>query len=656
MDSHPTNKLFTPKTLVEVPSRKNTEPNSDGTKLLYNETESLFLVDGSQVKYWKVMDIATGESTRAPVDEKAYEARWLPEEPNIIIALVPCFDNSGNTHVIVYDIQKPESKWYAGRIYSKVTTLSVKCLKDGRFAFVVYGDVGINGELQNTKNYRKPTCTGLVYDIDEVRYLNQYIKPNQRRSIFYSILTKELKPEGISWKLLGGLHNALANTDLEPMAYTISEGGIAFIAGDRGEADGGWPLTPKDMRFAPNGKTLYVTAEEHARVSLYKIDLQLRTKPEMLFRGGYVDSIHLLGKDGRQLLITSSTFVDGSLYSIVNTDEGHESRVLSSVTGHGARLGITMSQFSEIYFKGSGDHNVHAWMVKPSHFDESRKYPLAILVHGGPVSSWKDQWNLGNHFAMYAEQGYIVVAPNIAGSTGFGMEFQNDQRLTLVAIRDSFGGRPYDDLVKCMDYLEKNPNIDINNAVMIGESYGGYMVNWVQGHALGRRFKAMVCVSGIFDLAVYWLESDGCNTADIRYFFSGSEILWENYEMLQRFNPARPDLLPNWKTPMLIVHGDKDYRTPVTGAIAAFRTLQNLGTPSRLLLYPDEGHGNSKLANILQRHREVLAWINKYTGIAEEEVVPREDELESKIREKGYLGPDWGHVDHLKDVSEANRW
>ncbi|OTB13963.1 hypothetical protein K445DRAFT_24109 [Daldinia sp. EC12] len=245
------------------------------------------------------------------------------------------------------------------------------------------------------------------------------------------------------------------------------------------------------------------------------------------------------------------------------------------------------------------------------------------------MSSWKDQWNRANHFAMYAEHGYIVVAPNIAGT-----------------IRDSFGGRPYEDLVKCMDYLENNPNIDINNAVMIGESYGGYMVNW---------FKAMVCVSGIFDLAVHWLESDGFNTADIRYYFSGSEILWENYEMLQRFNPARPDLLPNWKTPMLIVHGNKDYRTPVTGAIAAFRTLQNLGTPSKLLLYPDEGHGNSKLANIFQRHCEVLAWINKYTGIAEEEVVPREDELESKIREKGYLGPDWGHTDHLRGMSEANQ-
>ncbi|OTB13962.1 hypothetical protein K445DRAFT_24108 [Daldinia sp. EC12] len=257
-DSHPTDRLFTPKTLVEVPSRKNTALNNDGTKLLHKEAESR--VDAPKFKGRKVMDIAAGESTRAPVDKNAYEALWLPEEPNIIITLVPCIDHLGNTHVMVYDIQKPESKWYAAR-----------------------------------------------YDT----YMHHI---GTRKTI----------------NLLGTL------------------------------ADGRWLLLVYEMKFAPNGKVLYVTAEEHARVSLYKIDLQLRAKPEMLFRGGYVDSIHPLGKDGQQLLITSSNFVDKSLYSIVNTDESHESRVLSSVTDHGARLGISLSQFSEIYFKGSGDHHVHA--------------------------------------------------------------------------------------------------------------------------------------------------------------------------------------------------------------------------------------------------------------------------------------------------------
>lgn len=199
--------------------------------------------------------------------------------------------------------------------------------------------------------------------------------------------------------------------DYSTSSYFSSDGSqVLFLRGDNihvyrlGErksvkvldtlADGKWSLTPTAAKFAPSGKALYVTAEDHGRQNLYKIDLQPNAKPKLLFRGGSVEIIRPLGKDDEQVLVTSTSLVDSSLYSIVYTDESREPRVLSSFSNYGARLGISSKQVSEVHFKGAGDYQVHAWMVKPSYFDESRKYPLVLLVHGGPESSWIDAWGL----------------------------------------------------------------------------------------------------------------------------------------------------------------------------------------------------------------------------------------------------------------------
>ncbi|KAI1079110.1 prolyl oligopeptidase [Whalleya microplaca] len=368
-----------------------------------------------------------------------------------------------------------------------------------------------------------------------------------------------------------------------------------------------WPLTPSGFEFAPNGHFLYITADDCGRVGLYKVDLQPNAYPQTLLRNGSVTSFYPLGRDNSErVLVTSSSLVESSLYHIVDADPDVEPMVVSSATKHGAKLGLSAKQVSEIYFEGGGDYCVHAWMVRPRVFDAGKKYPLAILVHGGPISAWNDQWSTRWNPAVWAEQGYIVVAPNITGSTGYGLGYAG-------AIRDNWGSRPYDDLVNCLEYLKDVPGVDIDNAVIAGGSYGGYMMNWIQGHRLGRRFKAMVCHDGIFHLPSFMLQSDFVGDEDE---FGGPPLLWKNPEGLERFNPARPDLLKNWKTPMLVVHSDRDYRCPITDGLAAYHTLQALGTPSRFLTFPDENHWVLKEENSLEWHRQVFAWINKYTGVA----------------------------------------
>ncbi|KAL7628974.1 hypothetical protein AAE478_000492 [Parahypoxylon ruwenzoriense] len=367
-----------------------------------------------------------------------------------------------------------------------------------------------------------------------------------------------------------------------------------------------WPLTPSGFEFSPNGHFLYITAEECGRVGLHKVDLQPNAYPRPLLRNGSVTSFYPLSQGNNEwLLVTSSSLVESSLYHILEVD-GEGERTVSSATKNGAKLDLSPKQVSELYFEGGGDYCVHAWMIRPRHFDESKKYPLVLLVHGGPISAWNDQWSTRWNPALFAEQGYIVVTPNITGSTGYGTEFAG-------AVRDNWGGRPYEDLVSCMEYLEHIPTIDINNAVIAGGSFGGYMMNWIQGHPLGRRFKAMVCHDGIFHLPSFVLQSDYLGDD---YEFGGPPLLWENPEGLERYNPARPDLLPNWKTPMLVVHSDRDYRCPITDGVAAFHALQALGTPSRFLTFPDENHWVLKEENSLEWHRQVFGWINKYTGVA----------------------------------------
>ncbi|KAH8681105.1 prolyl oligopeptidase [Xylariales sp. PMI_506] len=372
-----------------------------------------------------------------------------------------------------------------------------------------------------------------------------------------------------------------------------------------------WNLVPTAFEFAPGGHSLYITASDCGRVSLYKLDLLPGAYPQPIMRTGSVLAYYPLHKRSDEmdrLLVTSSTIVEPWICQIVNAAFAAESQpwVVSQASAI-TSVGLSATQVSEIYFEGAGDYNVHAWVVKPREFDlRNKRYPLCLLVHGGPRSSWDDAWNTMWNLAAWAEQGYIVVAPNITGSEGFGLEFTE-------AVNDNWGGRPYDDLVNCLNYVNDMPGIDMDNAVAAGGSYGGYMMNWIQGHEVSQRFKAMVCHDGIFNLQSFTLQTDHLSTQND---YGGPPFLWSNFEGLDRYNPARPDLLRYWRTPMLVIHNDKDYRYPITEGLAAFHTLKALGTPARFLSFPDESHVVLKPENALEWHRQIFRWINHWSGIS----------------------------------------
>ncbi|KAK3328815.1 Alpha/Beta hydrolase protein [Apodospora peruviana] len=386
-----------------------------------------------------------------------------------------------------------------------------------------------------------------------------------------------------------------------------------FYKTDDGE--GGWDFRPDGITWSKDDASLFVTAEKSGRNLIFT----LPSKPDdakdlpkhVKTAEGSVGDIKQLADSSGKLFVTSSSLVDNSCYSVVDPSEG-TNYVVSSNSKQGKTFGLSRSSVGEITFKGAGDYDVHALVMRPSGFDKNKKYPLAFLIHGGPQGAWMDGWSTRWNPAIFAEQGYVVVSPNPTGSTGYGMALQN-------GIKGDWGGRPYNDLVNCFEYIKDNlPYVDTDRAVALGASYGGYMINWIQGHPLGRKFKALVCHDGVFSTLNQW------STEELFFPIHDFEgTIYENREGYEKWDPAR--FVNEWATPQLLIHSELDYRLPITEGLSPFNILQAKGVPSKLLVFPDENHWVLKPENSLVWHREVISWINKYSGIDADKAAAGDD-------------------------------
>jgi dipeptidyl aminopeptidase/acylaminoacyl peptidase len=368
---------------------------------------------------------------------------------------------------------------------------------------------------------------------------------------------------------------------------------------------GAWDLSPGSVWWSNDGNSLLVEAEDCGCGKLFEMPsdpAMAKGLPKAITEKGYVTEIHPLSTDSSKIFISSTNLVDNSCFTIIDPATS-ESTLVSSNTRNGSSLGLLPSQVSEIWFPGAGDYHVHALVVKPSYFSKSKRYPLAYLIHGGPQGAWTDSWSTRWNPAIFAEQGYIVVTPNPTGSTGYGQKFVD-------GIQNEWGGRPYKDLVKGFEHIEAHmPYVDTSRAVALGASYGGYMMNWIQGQPLGRKFKALVTHDGVFSTLNQFSSEE-------LYFpihdFGGT--LWENRSGYEKWDPAK--YVKDWNTPHLIIHNELDYRLPISEGLAAFNCLQTKGVQSRFLSFPDENHWVLKPENSMVWYRVVLEWINQFTGLS----------------------------------------
>jgi dipeptidyl aminopeptidase/acylaminoacyl peptidase len=242
------------------------------------------------------------------------------------------------------------------------------------------------------------------------------------------------------------------------------------------------------------------------------------------------------------------------------------------------------------------------WLLKPPEFDESKKWPVVYLVHGGPQGAWDNGWSYRWNPQLWAAQGYVVALPNPRGSTGFGQKFVDE-------ISGDWGGKCYRDLVAGVEYLEKLPYVDPDRIGTAGASFGGYMQNWFAVNDVAKKFKCFITHCSVWNFESMW------GTTDELWFdeYEHGGLPWEKPGKYREFSPhTKAGNLGAYKVPMLVIHNDRDYRCPIGQGHELFSALQRQGVPSRFVNFPDEGHWVLKPQNSKRWHEEVFGWLTKH--------------------------------------------
>jgi dipeptidyl aminopeptidase/acylaminoacyl peptidase len=256
-----------------------------------------------------------------------------------------------------------------------------------------------------------------------------------------------------------------------------------------------------------------------------------------------------------------------------------------------------LKPLEEFWVEGAERTRVHSFVVKPPDFDAAQKYPVVFLIHGGPQGAWGESWSYRWNPQVFASAGYVVVMPNPRGSTGYGQRFIDE-------INADWGGKVYDDIMAVVDHAAALSYVDPARFAAAGGSYGGYMVDWMLGHT--DRFKALVSHAGVFDLRSMAGETE-------ELWFTSWEFRgfpWDEPELYARLSPS--SYVKEFRTPTLVIHGELDYRVPVGQGLQLFTALQMQKVPSKLLLFPDEGHWILKPQNSILWYTSFLEWIGEW--------------------------------------------
>lgn len=349
-----------------------------------------------------------------------------------------------------------------------------------------------------------------------------------------------------------------------------------------------------EILWSPDSAFLYFTFEEKGRISLARISLQTR-RLETILEGYYVRSLCFSPDGNRIVFLKQSLSNPAEVYSF----DLKKQKLLPLTDLNGPLLKtIGMNSAEEFWFAGAEGEKIHGFLLKPPLFDSSKTYPLVMLIHGGPQGAWSDNFHYRWNAQMFSSPGYMVAMINFHGSTGYGQAFTD-------SISGDWGGKPYEDLMKGCDYLLSQYDfIDKDNLAAAGASYGGYMINWIEGHT--DRFKCLISHSGVFDLRSMYGSTEELWFPE--WEFCGTP--WNNHEMYEKWSPSA--YAENFRTPCLVIHSQYDFRVPVTQGFQFFTSLQRKKVPSQMLYFPDETHFVQKPQNAELWWKTVHAWLATY--------------------------------------------
>ena len=351
-------------------------------------------------------------------------------------------------------------------------------------------------------------------------------------------------------------------------------------------------LSCADWFWSADGSTVYFHAEDQAMNSIFSIPAA---------GGQHTRLFHTGTNSGAQLAGTQTLVFNhhnlsspAELYKLDLSRRGG----LSKLTAFNDEIleKIDFGRIENVTFKGASDADVQMFINYPPNYDPSKKYPLVMMIHGGPHGTFGDYWHYRWNSHLFASPGYIVAFPNFHGSTSFGQDF-------AISIHGENANKPFEDIMKAADYLIARGLVDENRMAAAGGSSGGYMVSWIAGHT--DRFAALVNHAGVYDLHLQF-ASDYSGNRGAQY--GGTP--WENFDRLNSQNPSQ--FAHNFKSPMLVIHGERDYRVPVNHGLLVYGMYKSRGLDARLVYFPDENHWVLTPQNSIFWYNELLNWFNRY--------------------------------------------
>lgn len=356
-----------------------------------------------------------------------------------------------------------------------------------------------------------------------------------------------------------------------------------------------WDRSVSAISWTPDSRTIIAEAQEAGEGRIFGVDAA-SGRPSLLVSGGVNSQVQVSPDGNFMVFVRQTSTMPPEIWRASTTGGGL--RQLSHLNDR-ALQDLALQPAESFQFRGALGQDIAGWIIKPPGFDESKRYPLLYLIHGGPQGAWLDEWNQRWNYQMFAARGYVVAAVNFHGSTGYGQQFTN-------SISRNWGGLPYDDLMAGLDYMARQPYVDSLRMGAAGASYGGYMIYWMAGHT--RRFRALMAHDGVFNP----LSMAG-STEELwfpTWEFGGSQLSGTARSIMEKWSPA--NYVTQWTTPMLIVHSQRDYRVDLSEGLQAFTAAKLRGLPAKFLYFPDEGHWVTKPRNRRLWWGVVLDWFDQW--------------------------------------------
>ena len=353
------------------------------------------------------------------------------------------------------------------------------------------------------------------------------------------------------------------------------------------EATAGWDLSVGSYTWCSNSKCIYAVVEERGRDNVYRIDVP-SLKRTRVVTGGLNTNVQVAPDNRTLVYVHQSNTQPPEIWAAGKALTHHNDSGVAT---------LDLPPLEEFGFVGALGDSVFGWTQKPPNFDPSRKYPLVYLIHGGPQGAWTDYWGARWNYQMFAARGWVVAAVNFHGSTGYGQKFTD-------AISQHWGDYPFEDLMKGVDVLARLPYVDSTRMGAAGASYGGYMILWIAGQT--NRFKVLVDHDGVFNPVSMAGSTEELWFTD--WEFGGP--LYANRALYEKWSPLNH--VSNWKTPLLVVHGQLDYRVDLSEGYQAFTAAKRMGVDAKFLYFPDEGHWVLRPRNRRIWWGTVLDWLEGY--------------------------------------------